>query len=104
MTLNVRLLWQLTLTSIALLVATPCRAQEKVTLQLKWQHSFQFAGYYAALQQGYYRAAGLDVDIRQGGADVDVAKVLRTARLTSGFARPASCLQSRRTRRLPSSA
>jgi ABC-type nitrate/sulfonate/bicarbonate transport system substrate-binding protein len=53
MTLNVRLLWQLTLTSIALLVPTPCRAQEKVTLQLKWQHSFQFAGYYAALQQGY---------------------------------------------------
>ena len=84
MTLNVRLLWQLTLTSIALLVATPCRAQEKVTLQLKWQHSFQFAGYYAALQQGYYRAAGLDVDIRQGGADVDVAKVLRDGKADFG--------------------
>ena len=83
MTLNVRLLWQLTLTSIALLVATPCWAQEKVTLQLKWQHSFQFAGY-AALQQGYYRAAGLDVDIRQGGADVDVAKVLRDGKADLG--------------------
>ncbi len=36
-------------------------AMEKVTLQLKWVHQFQFAGYYAALQQGYYRDAGLDV-------------------------------------------
>lgn len=32
-----------------------------VTLQLKWRHQFQFAGYYAAIAQGYYRDAGLDV-------------------------------------------
>jgi signal transduction histidine kinase/CheY-like chemotaxis protein len=32
-----------------------------VTLQLQWKHQFQFAGYYAAIQQGYYRDAGLDV-------------------------------------------
>ncbi len=36
----------------------------KVSLQLKWKHQFQFAGYYAALEQGYYRDAGLDVEIR----------------------------------------
>jgi two-component system sensor histidine kinase/response regulator len=39
-------------------------ALEEVTLQLKWTHQFQFAGYYAALQQGYYRDAGLDVTIK----------------------------------------
>ncbi len=38
---------------------------EPVTLQLKWSHQFQFAGYYAALEQGYYREAGLDVRIRE---------------------------------------
>ena len=32
-----------------------------VTLQLKWRHQFQFAGYYVAEARGYYRAAGLDV-------------------------------------------
>ena len=37
----------------------------RVTLQLKWQHQFQFAGYYAAKEKGFYRAAGLDVDIRE---------------------------------------
>jgi PAS domain S-box-containing protein len=39
-------------------------ALDQVTLQLKWTHQFQFAGYYAALQQGYYRDAGLDVTIK----------------------------------------
>lgn len=34
-----------------------------VTLQLKWSHSFQFAGYYAAQEKGFYREAGLDVTI-----------------------------------------
>ncbi|MEN1761980.1 ABC transporter substrate-binding protein [Anoxynatronum sibiricum] len=35
-----------------------------VTLQLRWEPQFQFAGYYAALWQGYYADAGLDVTIR----------------------------------------
>lgn len=43
--------------------ASAACAGEKVTLQLKWKHQFQFAGYYAALHQGYYRDAGLDVSI-----------------------------------------
>jgi diguanylate cyclase (GGDEF)-like protein/PAS domain S-box-containing protein len=36
---------------------------DKITLQLKWRHAFQFAGYYAAKEQGYYKEAGLEVDI-----------------------------------------
>ncbi len=45
---------------------------QHVTLQLKWTHAFQFAGYYMAKQNGYYREAGLDVEIRPGGPNVDV--------------------------------
>ena len=40
-------------------------APAKVTLQLKWHHQFQFAGYYAAQLKGYYQAAGLDVTLRE---------------------------------------
>ena len=40
-------------------------AAEKVTIQLKWRHQFQFAGYYAAQDQGYYRDAGLDVTLAE---------------------------------------
>jgi two-component system cell cycle sensor histidine kinase/response regulator CckA len=43
---------------------------ERVRLQLKWHHQFQFAGYYAALEQGFYRSAGLEVDIREAGEGI----------------------------------
>lgn len=32
-------------------------------VQLKWTHQFQFAGYYAAIEQGYYREAGFEVTL-----------------------------------------
>jgi NitT/TauT family transport system substrate-binding protein len=40
-----------------------------VTLQLQWVTQAQFAGYYAALAQGYYKKEGLDVTIKQAGTD-----------------------------------
>lgn len=51
---------------LALLPAfLPAYGSEAVTLQLKWRHAFQFAGYYAALAKGYYRDAGFDVTIKE---------------------------------------
>lgn len=47
---------------------TPAAAEQTVRLQLRWMHQFQFAGYYVALEKGYYREAGLDVQIAEGGA------------------------------------
>ncbi len=41
-------------------------ALEPINLQLKYLHQFQFAGYYAALEKGYYRDAGLAVSIAEG--------------------------------------
>lgn len=38
-----------------------------IRLQLRWLHQFQFAGYYAAIEQGYYRDAGLQVTLIEGG-------------------------------------
>ena len=50
-----------------LLAAAPgVHAKDKVTLQLRWEPQFQFAGYYAALWLGYYDNVGLDVEIRSG--------------------------------------
>jgi NitT/TauT family transport system substrate-binding protein len=42
----------------------------KVTLQLKWVPQAQFAGYYAAQDLGYYKAAGLDVTLKNGGPNI----------------------------------
>jgi NitT/TauT family transport system substrate-binding protein len=41
-----------------------------VTLQLKWVTQGQFAGYYAALEQGYYEDENLNVTIKPGGPDI----------------------------------
>ncbi len=50
---------------------------EKVTLQLQWHHQFQFAGYYAAKEKGFYRDAGLEVEIKKFVLDMDpVGQVL----------------------------
>ncbi len=54
---------------------------EKVVLQLKWFHQYQFAGYYAAKAQGYYAAEGLDVELRERDPRRDVV-----AEVTSGQA------------------
>ena len=43
----------------------------KVTIQLKWVTQSQFAGYYAAKAKGYYKAAGLDVNLKVGGPDIN---------------------------------
>lgn len=40
-----------------------------VTLQLQWVAQAQFAGYYAAVAQGYYKDEGLDVTIKEAGTD-----------------------------------
>lgn len=47
-----------------------------VSLQLQWFTQGQFAGYYAALDQGYYEDAGLNVTILEGGVDIVPQTVL----------------------------
>ena len=47
------------------------RTLDHVRLQLKWTHQFQFAGYYAAIEQGYYKKAGLDVELLEAQPGVD---------------------------------
>ena len=42
----------------------------KITLQLKWVPQAQFAGYYAASLKGFYKAAGLDVTLKNGGPNI----------------------------------
>lgn len=35
---------------------------EKIKLQLQWKHQFEFAGFYAAKEKGFYKDLGLDVE------------------------------------------
>jgi len=47
---------------------------EKISLQLKWFHQFQFAGYYAAKEKGFYNDVGLDVEIKERNVKQDNIK------------------------------
>ena len=66
------------LTSAAALAAmsSAAFAADDVTLQLKWVTQAQFAGYYVALEKGFYEAEDLNVTIKPGGPDVAPVQVL----------------------------
>ena len=66
---------------------------EKVRLQLKWTHEFQFAGFYAAAEKGYYRDAGLDVELKEGHAGVDFTKQVVTGAAEYGIEMPSLLLR-----------
>jgi NitT/TauT family transport system substrate-binding protein len=62
---------------ISLLGQSGCQRQSStpptpITVQLKWNHSAQFAGLYAAQDQGYYAEEQLDVRFLEGGGIVDL--------------------------------
>ena len=52
--------------SCVCLLGMPAYGLETVSLQLKYLHQFQFAGYYAAVEKGFYRDVGLDVKTIEG--------------------------------------
>jgi len=52
------------------------QAADPVTLQLKWVTQAQFAGYYVALEKGFYEEADLDVTIKPGGPDIAPTQVI----------------------------
>jgi NitT/TauT family transport system substrate-binding protein len=88
---------------IALTVVLPaCRASpppgqppEVVTLQLKWIHQAQFAGYYMALERGYYRDENLDVKLLEGGWAVDIADRLEAGLADFAVMSPETALLAR---------
>ena len=49
---------------------------QKVTIQLKWKHQFQFAGFYMAKEKGFYKEAGLDVDILELGKNDPIEDII----------------------------
>ncbi|WP_299745839.1 ABC transporter substrate-binding protein [uncultured Tateyamaria sp.] len=58
------------------LVAGAAMAADDVTLQLKWVTQAQFAGYYVALEKGFYGEEDLNVTIKPGGPDIAPEQVI----------------------------
>src|SRR5918992_1941584 len=70
--------WRGAVAAAALLAlsAGAAEAADKLTLQLKWVTQAQFAGYYVAKDKGFYKEAGLDVEVLPGGPDINPSQVI----------------------------
>jgi NitT/TauT family transport system substrate-binding protein len=91
----------------AALVATACSsgsgasagasggAATKLRFQLKWVAQAQFAGYYAAIDQGYYKDEGLDVTLVLGGPNIDEVQAVAAGNAEMGTTWLPSMLRSR---------
>lgn len=67
---------KLTMVSALALAAGTAQAADDLTLQLKWVTQAQFAGYYVALEQGFYEEEDLNVTIKPGGPDIAPTQVI----------------------------
>jgi len=70
-------------------------ALKPVSLQLQWFTQGQFAGYFAAVDQGYYKEEGLDVTIKEGGVDIVPQTVLAQGQADYAIAWVPKALASR---------
>lgn len=79
------------------LAVAPAAAQDMtpIKFQLKWVTQAQFAGYYAALSEGYYKDMGLDVTLLPGGPDIGPQQVVASGGAEMGTDWIGSLLSSR---------
>ncbi len=73
---------------LAAQIVPSARALDEIRVQLKWYHQFQFAGYYAAIEKGFYREAGLDVTLIEGRPTLDPALVVLAGEAEFGVGTP----------------
>ncbi|MEW2913445.1 ABC transporter substrate-binding protein [Leisingera sp. JC11] len=66
----------MTAAALALGTSGAAQAADDVTLQLKWVTQAQFAGYYVALDKGFYEEEDLNVTILPGGPDIAPTQVI----------------------------
>ena len=70
------LLCFLILANVVCLSPAFAKPLDKVSVQLSWRHQFQFAGFYAAVQQGFYNDVGLEVTLLEGGPGISCNEVI----------------------------
>lgn len=67
----------------------------EVSLRLKWHHQSQFAGFYYADKAGYYKQAGLKVNINPGGLDYPTISMVARGEDDFGVSSPDQLLLAR---------
>ncbi len=58
---------------------------KSISLQLEWKHQFEFAGFYAAKEKGYYKDIGLDVELKEYNDNINITEEVVSGRSTFGI-------------------
>jgi len=83
--------------------ATPAAAQDMVdaSLRLKWLTQAQFAGFYVALEKGYYKDEGINLTINPGGPNLLTENLVATGADTFGLSGGTDSVFAARDKGLP---
>ena len=66
---------------------------EKDILRLEWKHQFEFAGFYAALEKGYYKDIGIDLEIKEFEEGINISEEVLSGKATFGISSSALILE-----------
>ena len=61
---------------------------QKVSLQFEWKHQFEFAGFYIAKEKGFYKDVGLEVELKEYEANVQITDDVMSGKTTFGINYP----------------
>ena len=67
--------------------------QKKVSLQLEWKHQFEFAGFYTALEKGYYKDIGIELEIKEFHDGINISEDVINGKSTFGISSSALILE-----------
>ena len=66
---------------------------EKNILQLEWKHQFEYAGFYAAIEKGYYKDIGIELEIKEFEEDINISDEVINQKATYGISSSALILE-----------
>ncbi|RXI37234.1 hypothetical protein CP963_13370, partial [Arcobacter cloacae] len=66
---------------------------QKVSLQLEWKHQFEFAGFYAAVEKGYYEDIGIELEIKEFHDGINISQDVLNGKSTFGISSSALILE-----------
>ncbi|WP_419763980.1 MAG: ABC transporter substrate-binding protein [Arcobacter sp.] len=69
---------------LSLFSALYAKDLEKVSIQLNWKYQFEFAGFIAAYEKGYYKELGFDVEIREYESKINVINEVKNKKADFG--------------------
>ncbi len=68
----------------------------QVSVQFQWKHQFQFAGYYAAKEMGFYEDAGFEVKLKEWEQGIDMVDEVLAGRADYAVARSTAVIDKQK--------